>query len=261
MLVNLINEYLATEGKKLDEALLEETGKLASWAFARQFGRREVRTTNTPYFSSIGRCMRQQAYNLLGFEPDGKEVDSRSKMVFFMGDIVELAVVQLCKVVDASVTDTGFEQESVELWGMRGRPDGVVSGTHVLEVKSMSSFAFREFEAGELDEGYRYQCNAAMKALDKQKTVIVALNKDAGVLGEMIIDRDEDIVRDIYDRLGILKIATKENLPARPYAADAKGFLPWQCLYCAHWRTCWPAAEKVLVSGKYKLKAPKEVVA
>ena len=259
MLVDKINAYLSTTGKNLDQALLDETGKLAAYAFQRQFGIREERKTPAPYFSSIGKCIKKQAYTLLGFEPNGKEIDSRSKMVFFMGDIVELAVVQLCKVVDASVTGTGFEQESSELWGMRGRPDGVANGTHVLEVKSMSSFSFKEFEKGQLDEGYRYQCNAAMESLKLSKTVIVALNKDAGVLAEMVIEKDPDIVEDIRHRLSVLGNATKEMLPDRPYGPDAKGILPWQCLYCEHWGTCWPGAEKVLVSGKYKLRAPKGV--
>ena len=260
MIVDKINQYLSTDGKALDEALLLETGKLASFAFSRQFGLREKRETNTPYFSSIGKCLRQQSYKLLGFEEDGKAIDSRAKMVFFMGDAVELAIVQLCKVAGIEVTGTGFEQESTELWGMRGRPDGVVNGSHVLEVKSMSSFSFRDFEGGKLDDGYRYQCNAAMESLKLDKCVIVALNKDAGVLAEMQIEKDPTIVEDIFFRLDTLKKATKETLPVRPYVADAKGFMPWQCLYCAFHRVCLPSAEKILVSGKYKLKAPKEAV-
>jgi len=254
MIVDKINAYLSSTGKSVDAALLEETGKLASYAFSRQFGVREERKQSTPYFSSIGKCLRQQAYNILGFEQDGKEIDARSKMVFFMGDVAELAVVQLCKQAGIAVEDTGFEQESVELKGMRGRPDGIVAGTHVLEVKSMSSFSFRDFEKGELDTGYRYQCNAAMEALKRSHTVIVALNKDAGVLAEMVIEKDPTIVEDIFYRIDTLKKATKESLPARPYAADAKGFYPWQCLYCAFHNVCQPTAEKVLVSGKYKLK-------
>jgi hypothetical protein len=261
MIVNRINEYLSTDGKTLDEALLLETGKLAAYAFSRQFGVKEERKDVKPYFSSIGKCLRQQSYKLLGFEEDGKQIDSRSKMVFFMGDVVELAIVQLCKVAGLEVTGTGFEQEATELWGMRGRPDGVVNGTHVLEVKSMSSFSFRDFEGGKLDDGYRYQCNAAMESLKLDKCVIVALNKDAGVLAEMQITKDPTIVEDIFFRLDTLKRATKEELPQRPYAPDAKGFYPWQCLYCAFHKVCLPDADKVVVSGKYKLKAQKEAVA
>lgn len=254
MIVDRINSYLSAEGKLLDAALIEETGKLAAWAFTRQFGIREKREVTAPYFSSIGKCLRQQAYGLLGFEEAGKEIDSRAKMVFFQGDMVELAIVQLAKAVGCNITGTGFEQTSTEWNGMRGRPDGVLDGKYLVEVKSMSSFTFKRFEQGELDESYRYQCNAGMVALGLSKTVIVAQNKDAGVLHEMIIDQDPVIVQDIKTRLATLSAATKENLPPRPYAPDAKGFYPWNCLYCGHWKTCLPTAEKVLVKNSYKLK-------
>jgi hypothetical protein len=257
VIVDRINSYLSTEGKPLDEALLLETGKLAAWAFNRQFGVKEERKSTAPYFSSIGKCIRQQVYGLLGFEASGKEIDSRAKMVFFQGDIVELAIVQIAKIAGCTVSLTGFEQTSVEWNGMRGRPDGVIEGTHLLEVKSMSSYGFGNFERGELDEGYRYQCNAGMEALKLDKCVIVGLNKDAGVLHEMIISKDADIVADIQKRLDILKAATKENLPERPYAPNDKGFYPWQCRYCAHYKTCLPNAELVLVKNAYKLKEAK----
>ena len=255
MIVDKINSYLSTEGKEIEAAILEETAKLGSWAFSKQFGVREKREKKAPYFSSIGKCLRQQAYGLLGYPEDGKELDSRAKMVFFMGDMAELAIVQVAKVAGVRIEATGSGQESVEWNGMRGRPDGIVDGTHVLEVKSMSSFSFRDFEGGKLDDGYRYQCNAAMIALNLKKTVIVALNKDAGVLAEMIIDRDPLIEADIKARLDTLAKVTKEDLPYRPYAPDAKGFLPWQCRYCAFYNICWPGSVLVPVSGKYKLRA------
>ena len=254
MIVDKINQYLSTTGKELDAALLDEVGKLASYAFQRQFGVREERVVTKPYFSSIGKCLRQQAYKLLGFEEAGKEIDSRAKMLFFQGDMVELAVVELAKVAGCNVSGTGFEQEATEWNGLRGRPDGVVDGTHVLEVKSMASYSFERFEQGQLEDSYRYQCNAAMESLGLAKTVIVAQNKDSGPLCEMVIEKDPAIVEDIRQRLSVLGNATKEMLPERPYAPDAKGFYPWQCRYCAFFKTCLPNAELVLVRNKYSLK-------
>jgi CRISPR/Cas system-associated exonuclease Cas4 (RecB family) len=269
MIVDKINTYLSTEGKAVDEAILKEVSDLASYAFSRQFGVREERTVRTPYFSSIGKCLRQQAYGLLGVEPNGKEMDSRSKMVFFQGDMVEVAIIQVAKQAGCNISAAGSGQESIEIDGMRGRPDGILhdgggiddhgeiyrgAATYVVEVKSMSSFSFKDFERGVLDDGYRYQCNAAMIALKLNKTVIVALNKDAGVLAEMVIARDEEIVKDIQERLDTLKKATKEDLPVRPYKPDDKGFYPWQCRYCAWFKTCLPNSELVLVKNSYKLK-------
>lgn len=273
MIVDKINQYLSTEGKAVDEAILKEVSTQAAYAFGRQFGQREERTTRTPYFSSIGKCLRQQAYGLLGFEPNGKEMDSRSKMVFFQGDMVEVAIIEVAKQAGCNISVAGSGQESIEIDGMRGRPDGILhdagaveeDGTmlrpawdYVIEVKSMSSFSFKDFERGQLDDAYRYQCNAAMHALGKDKTVIVALNKDAGVLAEMVINKDPEIIRDIQERLDTLKKCTKDDLPYRPYQPDAAGFYPWQCRYCAWFKTCLPKAELVLVKNSYKLKEPKK---
>lgn len=258
MIVDKINAYLSGEGKALDEALLLETGKLAAWAFNRQFGVREERTNTKPYFSSIGKCIRQQAYSLLNFEASGKAIDARSKMVFFQGDMVELAIVQIAKIAGCLITQSGFEQTSVEWNGLRGRPDGIFEGTHLLEVKSMSSYGFSNFERGVLDESYRYQCNAGMEALNLNSCIVIGLNKDAGVLHEMVISKDVAIMADIQKRLAVLKEATRENLPPRPYVPDAKGFYPWQCRYCAFYKTCLPTAELVLVKNAYKLKTQKE---
>jgi hypothetical protein len=198
--------------------------------------------------------LRQQAYKILGFEENGKEVDSRSKMVFFAGDMAELAIVQVAKLAGCAITACGVSQVAVGLDGMRGRPDGVLDGTHLVEVKSMSSFSFKDFEKGELDDGYRYQCNAGMEALKLDKCVIVALNKDAGVLAEMVIAKNPEVVDDIYKRIDTLAKATKEHLPDRPYQPDDKGFYPWQCRYCAWFKTCLPGSELVLVKNSYKLK-------
>jgi hypothetical protein len=255
MITDRIQAYLNTDGKPIPEALLLEVGKLASYSFSRQFGVREERKAGIR-LSAIGKCTRQNAYKLLGVEENGKKIDARAKTIFFLGDLVELAVVALAKAAGCDVTDTGDQQLSVELDGVSGHPDGLLrdSGkTYLLEVKSMSSHTFSDFEKGIVDIGYIYQINSYLEALKLDKCVIVAFNKDSGVIAELIISKDLSIVKDIKDRIVILKNIVKENLPERPYQPNPKGFLPWQCLYCAHWMTCWPDAEKVLVSGRYKL--------
>lgn len=255
MIVDKINAYLSGQGKTIDEAILSEVGELAKWAFSRQFGERQERNGDLR-LSSIGRCPRQQAYKLLGFEENGKEIDARSRMVFLQGDFVELAVVGLIKAVGIKVEGTGANQKDVEIDGVRGHPDGIVTiegNAYLLEVKSMSSFSFKDFEAGVLDDGYRYQVNAYLEALGLSKAIVIALNKDAGVLSEMVVSRDDIIVTDIKQRIKDIRSATKEDLPYKPYAPNEKGWLPWQCLYCGFHGTCWPDAQKILVSGRYKL--------
>ncbi len=260
MIINRINEYLAAEGQAIDEAILADVANLSRWSFAKQFGEREDRP-GTLRLSAIGKCIRQQAYKILQFPENGKEIDPRARMVFAMGDLTELVVVALAKAAGCEIKSTGAAQLIVSIEGVEGHPDGILrdSGTdYLLEVKSMSSFSFKDFERGVIDEGYRYQCNAYMEALGLDKCVIIALNKDAGVLAEQVISKDIAIVDQIRNRIHTLKSITPEALPPRPYQPDAKGFYPWQCLYCAYWVTCHPTAEKVLVSNRYKLKEMKE---
>lgn len=256
MIVDKINAFLNAAGKTIDDVILQDVGALSRWAFSKQFGEKEERS-GALRLSSIGRCMRQQAYKLLNTAENGKAIDARAKVVFFMGDLTELAVVALARAAGCDVSATGAEQAGVNIDGVTGHPDGVVldSGKrYLLEVKSMSSFSFKDFERGIIDEGYRYQCNAYMHALSLEQCVIVALNKDAGVLAEQIIRIDPVIVAEIKRRIKRLTAVTEDTLPERPYQPDSKGFLPWQCLYCPFWGTCWPKAEKVLVSNRYKLK-------
>lgn len=255
MLVDKINAYLSGAGKTLEESFLTEFGDLAKWAVARQFGERQERNGDLR-LSSIGRCPRQNAYKLLGFEESGKEIDARAKMLFLLGDLTELAVLGAARAAGCDVTAYGSNQATVEIDGVKGHPDALyeVSGSkYLVEVKSMSSFSFKDFEKGNIDNGYRYQINSYLHALGLTKCIVIALNKDAGVLAEMIVEVDAKIVEDIKQRIKDIRSATKEDLPYRPYAPDEKGFLPWQCLYSPYWKICWPQAQKILVSGKYKL--------
>lgn len=257
MIVDKIQEYLSGPGAVVPASVGMAVGNLAENSFIRQFGERQEKQ-KTIRLSGIGRCVRQQAYNVLGIEENGKQIDSRAKMIFFAGDMAEIAIVQVAKLAGCNVTDCGQDQKTVSVDGIDGHPDGIVHAEgqdYLLEVKSMSSFGFKEFERGSLDEGYRYQICAYMSALGLSQAIVVALNKDAGVLAEMLVSIDPVIVADIKARIKLLKGVSKENLPPQPFKPNEKGWLPWNCLYCGHWGTCWPKAQKILVSGKYKLTA------
>jgi hypothetical protein len=262
MIVDKIEAYLNNSGKTIDEAILEEVSLLARWSFERQFGQKQE-TLRSLRLSSIGKCTRQQAYNVLGFDHNGKEIDARAKTVFFQGDMVELAIIQLMKVAGLNITECGKEQKTIYLDGIPGHPDGIFTNElnekFLVSVKSMSSYSFSAFQEGIIDEGYLFQENSYLecdeiKALGIDKCVMVAQNKDAGVLHEHIIRRNPSFIARIKENIATLKSATKENLPPRAYSPDEKGFLPWQCLYCSFWKTCRPNAQHVLVKNKYKLQ-------
>ncbi len=273
MIVDKINYYLTTNGQELHDELLKDVSASCVSIFERQFGLRD-KGDGRLRLSSIGKCIRQNAYNILGTPPNGKEIDSRAKMVFFQGDMVELAIINLAKIAGCKIEDCGLSQKTVEIDGIQGHPDGVVEHEgekYLLEVKSMSSYAFQKFESKKtnLEEdlvdglgiSYWYQFNAYMHALGLNKCIFVALNKDSGIMQERIYSIDQGIVKKIKNNIFILKglqeypeHELETIFPGRPYTPDKNNELPWMCLYCSHWKTCWPTAEKVLVGRAYKLK-------
>ena len=259
MIVDKINAYLTGTPKPMD-GVKEEAGRIAEYIFDRQF-QKEGRGGSYIGLSSCGKCPRQTAYSYLGFEHKGKEKDARSRVVFYQGDLTEQMIYLLAKLSGCKIRNGGLNQLSVSLKigekEVFGHPDGIVEdeGEDVLvEIKSMSSYGFDSFQKGEIDEGYRYQINAYLEGLNLDRCVMVAMNKDAGVLGEHIIQKDPEIVKKLKNNLSLVLGSTIDKLPERAYSPNDKGLLPWQCLYCSFWGHCWDNAEKVLVKNSYKLK-------
>lgn len=257
MIVDAINRFLTEESKDIPQTILDEVGELAKRSFSRQFGKREDKP-GTLRLSSIGKCERAQAYKLLNYEEDGKEIDSRAKCTFWNGDQIETLLMMLARSAGLEVKSYGLNQKTVDIEGIEGHPDGILehNGKDVLvECKSMSSFSFKRFqEENYIDPTYQYQIQAYLYALGLDQCVIVGFNKDAGVFHELIINKDQTIIYDVLRRIRSLKGATQENLPERPYQPDARNFLPWQCRYCNVYKTCWPSSELVLVGKAYRLR-------
>ena len=260
MIVDKINTYLTSDPKSVDEIKLE-AGRIAEVMFERQFMKEGGRGKYIG-LSSCGRCARQSAYTLLGFEHKGKEKDARSKVVFYQGDLTEQMVYLLAKLAGCDIRHGGLNQMKVSLHigdkEVNGHPDGILKtqneGDFLVEIKSMSSYGFDDFQKGEIDSAYVAQINSYLDALGLTKCVMVALNKDAGVLAERIIDFDPEIVKKAKETLSAVLGATIDDLPKRWYEPGKEGILPWNCLYCSFWGHCWPTAEKVLVKRSYKLK-------
>lgn len=264
MIIDKILTYLSQEGKTLDEALRYEVEKLAGVSFKRQFMTEENGVSKgTLRLSSAGKCPRQLAYGYHGYEKKGKEIDARAKIIFFQGDLVELMLASIAKLAGCNLTATGLNQATVSLpingTIVKGHTDALLieaGEIFLVEFKSMSSYSFERFEKGYIDDSYIAQYNGYLEALGINRCVFVGLNKDNGVLHEMVITKDPKIVERIKANLSTVLESTPENLPDPPkeYGPDEKGLYVWQCLYCAYWGLCRTNAEKVLVKNSYKLK-------
>lgn len=256
MIVDKINSYLSNQNKTVNEAILEDISTLSRHTFKRQFMEtNESRPAIS--LSSAGKCPRQQAYKYHGFEVKGKELDSRSQVVFWTGDSAEIMVVNLAKLAGCNIQHTGLNQKEVHLIvngeKIEGHPDGILDDC-LFECKSMSSYGFKLFELGDIDYTYLAQINVYMHCLGLNKCVMVALAKDSGVLGEQIIHKDNTIVADSIENVTKVLKSSKDSLPDRRFGPNEKGFYPWNCLYCSYWGHCVPKAQKVLVGKSYKLK-------
>lgn len=265
MIIDKINAYLSNNNLTINDSLRYEVEKLAGVSFRRQFMQTEETVSKGKLrLSSAGNCARKLSYAYHGFEKKGKEIDSRSKIIFFQGDLVELMLISIARLSGCNLIATGLSQALAQLpvngQMIDGHPDGIlIDGGELLlvEVKSMSSYGFEDFQRGEIDDGYFAQVNAYMSALGLKRCVFVGLNKDSGVLHEMIVNRDDALVEKIKANLLSVIKSTPESLPVPAYDVNDKGFYPWQCLYCAYWGLCRVNAEKVLVGKSYKLKEKK----
>ena len=261
MIVEKINKFLDSEGKTLSEYIRYDIEKLAGFAFQRQFIDERETKPGTLRLSSAGRCARKLAYGYFGYEPNGRVIDTRAKLTFFLGDLVELVITSLIKASGIKVMATGFNQITVGLdvdgVEIKGHPDGIVhhnSEFYLLEVKSLSSYDYDRFDKGEIDEGYIAQVNAYMESLGLDKCVFVVINKNNAVLAEQVVNKTSAIVEAVKANFKKVLMADKDNLPERVYKPDKKGFLPWQCQYCSYWKHCYPEAKEVLVGKRKKLK-------
>ncbi len=258
MIVDKIYKYLSSEELKLDEYLLKEVADLAQHNFARQF--MEEKDEKKLRLSLSGNCVRKLAYIHLDYPEEGKEIDSRAKITFFLGDLVELALLKLAKLSGCYIFATGLNQieVSINIDGVEiaGHPDGFLlheGNLYIVECKSMSDYGFKDFEKGKISYEYLAQVNMYMYALKLDKAIFVALDKNNSLLGERVVKRDNKIIKECLERFKKAIKATDNNLPEREYKPDEKGKLPWQCGYCPYWRLCYPEAERVLVGNHYEL--------
>lgn len=266
MIVDKIQKYLSENDLRIDEALRYEVEKISGAAFKRQFMDSEEKDSKGKlWFSQIGRCVRQLAYAYHGFEKDGKEIDSRAKIIFWTGDLMELVVTMLAKLAGCNLTATGLHQMRIELKVngsiISGRPDGIFfenKELYLVEVKSMSDYGFQKFEKGEIDEAYLAQVNVEMETLGISKCVFIGLNKNTGILHEAILEKRPEIVEKARKNVLSVVHSTPETLPERPYKPDEKGIYPaFPCMYCAYYNHCLVnsgLAEKVIVRNAYRLK-------
>ena len=243
---------------------------------------RDEDAAQPPRVSSLGKCARALAYRWRGVPVDGRRIDGRARIVFTLGDVVESLVVSA--LVDAlddrpawSLHNVGEDQETIHLDPgggfppIPGHPDGLLCRDGqpwaVLEVKSASSFAFQRarkllaegVEPWGPGEGYHWQLQGYLAALDLDVGAVVMVSKDSGAVLSWYHDRDPGFLARLREHLERASLPPEEAprmLPdgtvlgprvdwhktRKPPTPNRRhGQLPWQCRYCSHSgpSACW----------------------
>ena len=255
--------------------------------------------------SSSGQCIRQLAYNYHHYKPNGFVGDASSPIAFAIGDIVELVVVaalhEAVAGTDIEISSTDVDQETVFLSlplddkreaRISGQPDGVMTvpiksvgadgyeeieyRKAILEVKSMSDYAFKKFRINGLgkDDLYNYQTQAyqlaktQMTGEDYSLSYVIAFGKNVSAKDAVLREDGSwfktwplvgkwvgchmDIKKEIVEKYeAIINSNSPEDFD-RPFgpstAKKTRGQLKFPCDWCAHWKTCWPTAEESAVA-------------
>jgi hypothetical protein len=170
---------------------------------------------NNPFrASSMGRCVREGCFDLLGLP--GKPLQPRRMLTLRNGAIIhdELLTPLLKKALGWRFVDEhgwgrdnfveidgvkigyhidgAFQHEAMEMepvggvWISTGR---IIHSIGVVEIKSMSDFAFDKAKKGEIDHEYLCQAWVYFKATDFNPVVFLAYRKETSAMVEIVFDR------------------------------------------------------------------------
>ena len=176
-LVEDISKILRSEGPKLSvDQLGEQLGRMGvnvARSLNKALIRNDASVRSDPkviYASEFGnKCLRQLFYKHK--HPELAEgIHAAARFKFFYGDIVEEAMLALAEVAGHTVED---RQKRIELpatngYKVTGRIDAVIDGV-VVDVKSVSTIGFREFQVGLGGRKFGYADQLALYAMAEKK--------------------------------------------------------------------------------------------
>ena len=234
------------EGLNLDK-LLDEMGEEFKYGVTRQVFTKKV-TRPTLRLSSLGKCIRQQAYTVLDYPVP--KLTPRAKMTFLFGDMIEALITCLAKSAGVNLHS---EQKEVKFAGVTGHIDGIINDDTLFECKSMSQFGYEKFlrEGISDDSGYISQCQSYMQALGLKQACLVAVNKNTGHIAEQLIYPDQTYLNMLENNVNIIKDLQNNRISLedigridpidetfyRKKTGNKK--LSWICSYCNYLEYCW----------------------
>ena len=248
-LVTDINETLKAGISNPDDNLIARYSEYFATLLRTRLADRQKR--GTLRMSNIGKPCERQLYYSVNFPEDGEELPPSAYLKFLYGDLTELLLLFLCEASGHAVEGTQDEQE---IEGIKGHRDAVIDGT-IVDIKSASTFSFKKFEDGTLEENdsfgyidqlqsYLYAGQTDDKVTDKDRGAFLVLDK---TLGHICLDihKRKDLP---YDKIFAHKkeVVNSDKVPPRGFDPEPDGKsgnekLGTNCSYCDFKRKCHPS--------------------
>lgn len=250
--------YLGSEGKTLNESLLEEASKRAASAFKRQL-MEDREAKGGLRMSSGGQCGRKQwyAYHQTPQEP----LSGRTVNTFLTGDLLEVGLSILGRLAGWQLMGKPDGEDEIKLDGIKGHPDDLLcvpeegGKMYLVEYKTMSEYSYRKFETDGLDDawGYMTQCSLYCEALGLEEYILVAQCKNTGHLCDRVYKKDSTLVAIAKEKWAAInaghemprqfepELEAKYNRSTKVYDPTGRLILGVQCSYCAFRAACWPS--------------------
>lgn len=269
-LVQDIQETLLNGSEMVTDELCEEYGYKFSELLKTRFkGPREPRK-GTLRMSNIGKPCERQLYYSVNSSEEAEPLRPEAHLKFAYGDLIELLILFLAEAAGHTVEGTQDEQE---IEGIKGHRDAVIDGT-IVDVKSASSYSFKKFQEGRLEEddsfGYVDQLQSYLfagqtddKVTDKDRGAFLVADK---VLGHLCLDIHQrknlpyDQIFNYKKGMVASTVPPKRGFDPVPDGKSGNEKLGIQCSYCDFKHKCHPSLKTYIYSTgpRYLTKVVKE---
>jgi hypothetical protein len=263
--------YLESQGKTLNQSLLEEASKRLTAAFKRQLMEDRENQPGKLRMSSGGQCVRKQWYAYKGEK--GEDLSGRTINTFLTGDLLEVGLSVLGRLAGWQLMGKPDGEDEValkDLPDIKGHPDDILfvpeeNKYYLIEYKTMSEYSYRKFEKEGLDDAWGYQTQSSLycEAMGIEEYILVAQCKNTGHICDRIYRKDDLSIGAAKGRWVVIK--GSEDAPAREHSPEpefkynrstkmydptGRLVLGIQCQYCSFKTQCYPEAVMELKGEK-----------
>lgn len=181
------------------------------------------------YITDAGKCPRAVYFQFK--KAPKKALDARTLRIMDHGDYTHLRLISTLFSLGI-VKGTEIDIPNKEI--VHGRADVIVNiegEPHVVEIKSINSYAFAKLQSGDPD--HIKQLQLYLHYFKIKKGILIYENKNTQEIKEFLIEYDENIVKEALEKFYILKAQIENNV-----LPGIAGVEEWRCNFCAYAEEC-----------------------